>query len=394
MRLRAESITLASLMRGEGSAFRSFAGYLRREVVMQSANPFPLNAWYAAAWSHEVGRREILARTVCNRKIALWRKADATAVALEDACWHRLLPLSMGWLEDDQVVCRYHGLAFDATGRCTRIPSVTRISPSACVRAYPLIEKHRYVWIWPGDPALADPALVPDMHWNDDPTWAGDGDTLFLACDYRLIIDNLMDLTHETFVHSTTIGHRAIVSAQPTTTHDDRSVTVTRWMMDIDAPPFWRAQLGRPGNVDRWQIIRFEAPCTIVLDVGVALAGTGAVNGDRSQGVNNRVLNTITPETDGTCMYFWSLLRDYRLHDQSLTTQLRNANARIFEEDRLVVEAQQRSIDALQDQTMHNLNIDTGSVYARRSIEQMIERESPSAGESRVKRSASGTRRG
>ena len=120
MRLRAESIRLAPLMRGQGSECLSFAGYLSREIVMQSANPFPLNAWYAAAWSHEVGRREILARTVCNRKIALWRKTDTTAVALEDACWHRLLPLSMGWLEDDQVVCRYHGLAFDATGRCQR----------------------------------------------------------------------------------------------------------------------------------------------------------------------------------------------------------------------------------------------------------------------------------
>ncbi|NJN39772.1 MAG: aromatic ring-hydroxylating dioxygenase subunit alpha [Gammaproteobacteria bacterium] len=359
---------------------------------MQTPKNFPLNAWYAAAWTHEVGRREILARTVCNRKIALWRKTDGAAAALEDACWHRLLPLSMGRLDGDQVVCRYHGLAFDATGRCTHIPSVDRISPSACVRAYPVTEKHRYVWVWPGDPALADPALVPDMHWNDDPEWAGDGDTLFLACDYRLIIDNLMDLTHETFVHATSIGHRAIVAAQPTTTHDDRAVTVTRWMMDIDAPPFWRAQIGKPGNVDRWQIIHFEAPSTIVLDVGVALAGTGAVDGDRSQGVNNRVLNTVTPATDGTCMYFWSLLRNYRLSDQSLTTQLRNANARIFEEDREVVEAQQRSIDALPDRALRNLNIDAGSVWARRNIEQMIERESQpaQAGAARIRSTHAG----
>ncbi|MCG6876009.1 MAG: aromatic ring-hydroxylating dioxygenase subunit alpha [Betaproteobacteria bacterium] len=355
---------------------------------MQFSKSFPLNSWYAAAWTHEVGRRDILARTVCGRKIALWRKTDGTAVALEDACWHRLLPLSMGRLEEDQLVCRYHGLVFDATGRCTHIPSVARISPSACVRAFPVVENHRYVWVWPGDPARADPELVPDMHWNDDPDWAGDGNTLFLACDYRLVIDNLMDLTHETFVHASSIGHRAIVEAQPTTTHDDRTVTVTRWMMDIDAPPFWRAQLGRPGNVDRWQIIRFEAPCTIVLDVGVALAGTGAVDGDRSQGVNNRVLNTITPATEGTCMYFWSLLRNYRLHDQSLTTQLRNANARIFEEDRVVVEAQQRSIDTLLDQSLRNLNIDAGSVFARRSIEHLIEQESVPAQKSGPERGA------
>jgi vanillate O-demethylase monooxygenase subunit len=200
------------------------------------------------------------------------------------------------------------------------MPSQDRISPSAKVRAFPTVEKHRLVWVWPGDPARAQGAAVPDLHWNSDPAWEGDGATLFAKCDYRLLIDNLMDLTHETFVHSTSIGHRAIAETAPTTTHDERTVTVTRWMLDIDAPPFWRTQLQKPGNVDRWQIIRFEAPCI------------------------SRVLNTITPETDTSCMYFWTLLRNYRLRDQTLTNQLREANARIFEEDRAVVEAQQLAL--------------------------------------------------
>jgi phenylpropionate dioxygenase-like ring-hydroxylating dioxygenase large terminal subunit len=278
-------------------------------------------------------------------------------------------------VDADSVVCRYHGLAFDGSGRCTRMPSQDRISPSARVRAYPALEKHRLVWVWLGDPGRADAALRPDLHWNSDPEWEGDGATLFAKCDYRLLIDNLLDLTHETFVHSTSIGHRAIAETAPATTHDERSVTVTRWMLDIDAPPFWRTQLGRPGNVDRWQIIRFEAPCTIVLDVGVALAGTGAPQGDRREGVTGRVVNTITPETANTCMYFWTLVRNYRLRDQSLTTQLREANAHIFEEDRAVVEAQQRTIDAAPDQPMHDLNIDAGSVWARRIIERMSAEE-------------------
>jgi phenylpropionate dioxygenase-like ring-hydroxylating dioxygenase large terminal subunit len=335
---------------------------------------FPLNAWYAVAWSHEVSARGPLARTVCGQKLALWRKSDGSAAAVRDACWHRGLPLSMGHVDGDSIVCRYHGLAFDSGGRCTRMPSHDRISPSACVRSYPTLERHRLTWVWPGDVARADPALVPDLHWNTDPAWEGDGATLFARCDYRLIIDNLMDLTHETFVHSTSIGHRAIAETPATTTHDDKTVTVTRWMLDIDAPPFWRTLLGRPGNVDRWQIIRFEAPCTIVLDVGVALTGTGATAGDRSQGVNGRVLNTITPETNSTCMYFWTLLRSFRLRDQTLTTQMRDANARIFEEDRVVVEAQQRTLDEMPD-AIHNLNTDAGAVWARRAIERMVAAE-------------------
>ncbi|MGE3245190.1 MAG: Rieske 2Fe-2S domain-containing protein [Beijerinckiaceae bacterium] len=336
---------------------------------------FPLNAWYVAAWSHEVGRRDILARTVCSREMALWRKADGSIAAVEDACWHRYAPLSLGWLEGDEIVCPYHGLKFDGGGACTRMPSQDTISPGAGVRAYPAIEKYRFVFVWPGDPAKADPALVPDLHWNDDPEWAGDGKTMFAKCDYRLFIDNLMDLTHETFVHATSIGNQAVAETPLETSHTERSVRVQRTMENIDAPPFWRAQLGKPGNVDRWQIIDFEPPCTIVLDVGVALAGTGALQGDRSQGVNGRVLNTITPETGTTCMYFWSLVRNYKLGDQSLTVQLREANAKIFVEDQIVLEAQQRRINERPHAPLRNLNIDAGSMRARRMIDRMIAAE-------------------
>lgn len=342
---------------------------------MGTAKTFPLNAWYVAAWSHEIGKREPLSRTVCDNKIVLWRKADGTLAALEDACWHRLLPLSMGWLEGEEIVCRYHGLAFDGAGTCTRVPSMDTGNTAAKVRAYPALERHRFVWVWPGDPALADPALVPDLHWNDDPEWAGDGKTMFAKCDYRLFVDNLMDLTHESFVHATSIGNKHVAETPMETIQKGRTVTSSRWMLDIDAPPFWRTQLGKPGNVDRWQIINFEAPCTIVLDVGVAPAGTGAPRGDRSKGVNGRVLNTITPETGSTCMYFWSLTRNYRLQDQSLTTFLREANAKIFLEDQVVVEAQQLMLDARVDRGLRNLNIDAGSMRARRIIEDMIASE-------------------
>ncbi len=344
---------------------------------MSSERRFALNCWYAVAWSHEVGRREPLARTLCNQKLVLWREADGGIAAIEDMCWHRLLPLSMGWLKGDEIVCRYHGLAFDGAGRCTHMPSSETANPNARVRTYPAAERHRFVWVWPGDPARADPASIPDLHWNDDPEWDGDGKTMFAKCDYRLFIDNLMDLTHETFVHATSIGNSAVAETPMTTTHDANTATVTRIMENVDAPPFWRTQLGKPGNVDRWQIIRFEAPCTIVLDVGVAPTGTGALSGDRSKGVNGRVLNTITPETDTTCMYFWSLVRSYRLRDQSLTTQLREANAKIFIEDQVVVEAQQAMMDLHPDKPLRRLDIDAGGTRARRIIDELIAREEP-----------------
>lgn len=339
---------------------------------------FPRNAWYAAAWDVEL-KHELLPRTICKQSLILYRAESGKPVALEDACWHRLLPLSYGKLIGDTVVCGYHGLRYNAEGRCTHMPAQETINPAACVRSFPVTERHRYIWVWMGDPALADPALIPDLHWNHDPAWAGDGRTIHVRCNYKLVLDNLMDLTHETFVHGGSIGQLAVAEVPFSTTHGENMVEVARWMHDVEPPPFWAKQLGKPGRVDRWQIIRFEAPCTIAIDVGVAPVGTGAPEGNRSQGVNGYVLNTITPETDTSCHYFWAFARNYRITEQSITTELREGVSRIFHEDEIILEAQQRTIDANPGRVFFNINIDAGAVWARRLIDRMIERETPPA---------------
>jgi len=113
--------------------------------------------------------------------------------------------------------------------------------------------------------------------WNDDPAWAGDGRLIHVDCNYKLIVDNLMDLTHETFVHGASIGQRSIAEVPFEVTHGRHSATVTRWMIDVDPPPFWKMQLqwkrGEPaGRVDRWQIIEFQAPSTVAINVAVAMS--------------------------------------------------------------------------------------------------------------------------
>ena len=344
---------------------------------------FPLNAWYAAAWDHEVGR-SLLPRTIADRPIVFYRTTAGRPVALADACWHRLAPLSMGSLRgDDEIQCGYHGICYDSEGRATYMPAQQTINPSATVHSYPVVERHRYLWVWPGDPALADPDLVPDMHWNDDPQWAGDGKTIHVNCGYQLVVDNLMDLTHEQFIHGSSIGHDALSESDFTVTHDDRTVTVSKWMIDIDPPPFWRRNLqdrfpDYDGRVDRWQIIRWEAPSTVCIDVGVAKAGTGAVDGDRSQGVNGFVLNTMTPETDRTCHYLWAFARNWCLDKQVITTRLREGVSGVFFEDEVMLEAQQRAIEANPGYDFYNLNIDAGGMWTRRLVRRMIDSEAGS----------------
>jgi vanillate O-demethylase monooxygenase subunit len=162
-------------------------------------------------------------------------------------------------------------------------------------------------------------------------------------------------------------------------THGPRFATVTRWMRDIFPPPHWAMQyeykFGKVEHVDRWQIIRFEAPSTVVIDVGVAKAGTGAEHGDRSLGVNGHVLNTMTPETETTCHYFWAFARNYGLEDPQMTERLRLDVVRVFGEDEVILAAQQRAVLNHERTPFYNLNIDAGAMWARRLIDEMIDRE-------------------
>jgi vanillate O-demethylase monooxygenase subunit len=343
--------------------------------------PSPLNAWFVAGWDHEISAKGILARTIAGRPLALYRTGDGRAVALADACWHRLAPLSQGKLVGrDEIQCPYHGLRYNAAGRCTSMPAQETLNPSATVPSFPVVERYRYVWVWLGDPTKADPGLLPDMHQLDSPEWAGDGETIHAPCNYQLVLDNLMDLTHEEFVHSSSIGQEELSESEFEVTHDETSVTVTRWMRNIDAPPFWLKNMRDKfpdfeGKVDRWQIIHYYFPSTICIDVGVAEAGTGAPEGDRSRGVNGYVMNTITPETERSCHYFWAFMRNYRLESQLITTQLRNGVHGVFGEDEAMLLAQQTAIDANPDYEFYNLNIDMGGMWVRRLLERALEAE-------------------
>ena len=350
---------------------------MQLDVLRPAAKPpkdYPLNCWYAIAWDVEL-RHELLPRRVCDTPLVMYRRLDNAPVVLSDACWHRLLPLSKGTLVGDEVVCGYHGLRYNAAGRCTFMPSQETINPAACVRSFPVVERYRLIWVWLGDPALADEALIPDLHQNHDLNWAADGKRIHARCNFKLVIDNLMDLTHETFVHSSSIGQQAVAESPFVTRHGQTMAQVERWMCDIEPPPFWAKQLGSCDRVDRWQIIRFQAPSTVTIDVGVAPTGTGAPQGDRSKGVNGYVLNTMTPETNRTCHYFWSFARDYRLSEQAITHELREGVTRIFHEDELILEAQQQAIDDHPDRGFYDLNIDAGGVWARKLIDEMIDRE-------------------
>jgi phenylpropionate dioxygenase-like ring-hydroxylating dioxygenase large terminal subunit len=338
---------------------------------------FVRNRWYIAAWDHEVDRQP-MARTLCGESVMLYRKLDRSVVAMQDACPHRLLPLSMGIKEGDKIRCRYHGLLLDSDGRALEMPVKTdKPHKSVCARMYPVLERHRFIWVWIGEAGRADPALVPNLWPCSDPAWTFDGGYYRIQCDYRLVIDNLMDLTHETYVHQNSIGQKEILETPIETQDEGDSVTVTRWMAGIDAPPFWRDALKKPGLVDRWQICHFLPPSSIIIDVGVAPVDSGATVQSHDQGVRGFVIDGLTPETETTCHYFWGMARNFDIRDAGFTERFRRQQGGVFQEDVVILEAQQRSITANPQLRLKSFSMDAGGVKCRQIIDRMLAEQSP-----------------
>ncbi len=340
---------------------------------------FPRNFWYVAAWDWEVRRQELMRRTICNQPIVFWRDSEGTPAALEDRCCHRHMPLSEGRLIGNSVECPYHGLQYDASGACVLIPSQVNIPPQACVRSFPVVERNHWIWIWMGDPALADPNLIEDFHWMDDPNWRAKGEKLDLEGNYLLLVENLLDLTHLQFVHRTTLGTEAISGSPIATEHDGDRVRVTRWIMNSPPPPFFQRAGGfKPDqNIDRWQIIDYSAPAFVRLDVGGAIAGTGARDGDRSQGFSMRNLNAITPETETTTHYFWAQARDFALDDPTVTELVFRQVHTAFMEDLHIIREQQKNISLYGSSLPPQIDFrqDAGAVQARRIVDGILARE-------------------
>lgn len=334
---------------------------------------FPRNCWYVAAHAHEVSET-LFARTFLGSAVIMWRTVEGSVTAMEDRCPHRLVPLSKGKIVNDQVECGYHGLRFDAKGACAFVPGQSSVPKAARVKTYPVAERHALVWIWMGAAELADESLIPDLHWLDAPGWQATIGYLHFNCDYRLINDNLLDLSHETYIHKHTIGSDAVAdSPVVTSVIGDRVVRAHREMPDIEPPPFFALAQGHDGRINRWQIAIYMAPGFNMTEVGFHSVGS-----DRAADhLMIRPLHIITPETEHSSHYIWGLARNFRLDDDDLDGGIFNATVHTFEEDREMLELQDQRLQAenMPKIPQAAVKVDKGPVAGRRLLQAMIDGE-------------------
>ena len=354
-------------------------------MLVETEQPWPRNVWYQAAWSNELGEAP-LARTILNQPVAIFRGADGKVGALEDRCCHRGSALSMGAVVPNGLQCGYHGMIFAADGKCVHIPGQDGIPPQARVKSFPIVERQEFLWIWMGDPEKADPALIVDYPWNDDKkNWPHKHGMSRIKCNYMLLMDNLMDLTHIPFIHRRTVGGGVVmeqVNARMDVKRTEKGVHFIRWMLGITPPPTYVKGAGFPPGtkVDRWQDFEFVAPASVIQWTGALPVGRGAEqNRDQPGGFSLRMYHGGTPETEHSCHYFWSGANGYRQNEPAATEQLYNELAATFQEDIAFLETQYARVMADPARPLVDIKHDSARVAMRRTVEHMIREENKTA---------------
>ncbi|TMR25160.1 aromatic ring-hydroxylating dioxygenase subunit alpha [Nonomuraea turkmeniaca] len=333
----------------------------------------PRDQWYVAAYGREIGQ-ELFSRTVCGESILFWRTRAGTVTAMSDRCVHRRFPLSEtpSRLVDDQVVCGYHGFTYAADGGCVAVPGQTRVPRTARLKSYPVVEQDSFVWVWIGDPAKADATRIPRAPWLVSPDYTTVSGMEPLKARFGLLVDNLLDLSHETYLHGGYIGTPEVAATPITTEVDEEAgiVYVSRHMDDAECPPFYAKSTGLTGRIMRWQDIEYTPPCLYKLHSRIAPLGVlPDADGSDPDAFHVEVVYAITPETEHTTHDFWAVARDFALDDQGVSDFLAENNRTVVLQDVAALDVLEQVIATEPDGYQElSINIDTGGLAARRML--------------------------
>jgi vanillate O-demethylase monooxygenase subunit len=236
--------------------------------------------------------------------------------------------------------------------------------------------KNKWVFVWMGAASRADPALLPDNFSCDDPEWDYVPGYLHYETPQPLICDNLLDFSHLSYVHEKTLGGTtAIAQARATIEAVPRGIRVTRKVHDVPPPPYYSAVRKLRGNLDRWFIYDFVLPGTLLMHSGGRPVED--VDGDMRRAVRLHSCQTVTPETETTTHYFFQQSRRVDEGDHVIAEALHRALVVAFEEDRAMITAQCRAIDADRDAPMMLLPMDAAVVRFRKLVAAAISAEVP-----------------
>jgi phenylpropionate dioxygenase-like ring-hydroxylating dioxygenase large terminal subunit len=350
---------------------------------------FLRNTWYVAMWDIDLAESAIVPRTILTEPIAFFRQPDGAIAAIADQCAHRFAPLSAGKICDDgkALECAYHGLQFNGEGECTKNPHGTGRIPAALrVKSYTVEVKHSIVWIWIGDEP-ADRSVIPDYSHLDEgaPGIVSKRDMMVIDVDYRLMADNLLDLSHANFLHDGILGNPERVDAEVDIREDDDgTLYVTRTSHNVPPGKLFDLMWHNDGApVDSWAEMRWNAPGLLRNHAGITAPGAA-----REEGLTVIGNHLLTPIDERSCYYHIAAVRlcasaSPADNDPDLAEKLSTMRHYAFsEQDRPMVEAQQRAYDRAGGPDALKpvmLTVDAGPLRGRRILQSRIDAEAARA---------------
>jgi phenylpropionate dioxygenase-like ring-hydroxylating dioxygenase large terminal subunit len=335
--------------------------------------PYVRNAWYVAAWSHQLETAKPYAITILEDRIVIYRTDSGRLAALEDRCVHRLAPLSLGRCEGERLRCMYHGFLYGPDGTVVEVPGEERIPARAKVRSYPVADRHDWIWVWMGDAAAADERLIPPAVGLSDPNWILGHGQMDYAAEARLICDNLCDFSHLSYVHAKSFGaSENWAKSRPNVIQLERGVRFERWML---GEPRMRAR--GEGRADVWSSYDFLIPGILLMSSAAYPEGTAEASKLQApapelqgQGITF-TSQAVTPLTGQTARYFFSWGPRKDQGDAALRDMLMGIAQQAFTEDRIMIEAQQRVIDETAARRTLPTSADKGVTLYNRVVEKL-----------------------
>jgi len=340
---------------------------------------FVKNAWYCAGWDYDVtqARDSVVARQIAGERIVLFRKSDGGIVALEDRCAHRQAALSLGRKEGTGLRCMYHGLKFNEHGKCDEIPGQAVIPERACVRAYPVIEKNNWIWVWLGDPLRADPSLICFSVGPSHPDWHIKTSKMHVKANYRLEIANLADLGHLAWVHENTVGgSRKYCEMKPKHTLRARGMDTQYWLRSIP-PTAAVAHLFPPDmRVDLSFDIQHTIPCNWIMHFRVFAAGTATEGESNGQLLlDSYTCQAVTPRDEDSVDYYYAWGPSKATDAPGLADMLKDTLDIAFREDADVLEAQHIRMREQPDRKMVDIGLDAGPGKMLWQLDKLLKEE-------------------
>jgi phenylpropionate dioxygenase-like ring-hydroxylating dioxygenase large terminal subunit len=271
-------------------------------------------------------------------------------------------------------------MKFGPDGVCTEIPGQTMIPPKARVRTYPVVEKDNWIWVWMGDPALADPTLICFAVGPSAKGWNIKTSKVSINTNYRLEIANLTDLSHVTWVHRHTLGGTsAWVDAKLNITDRERGINTEFWMPEAP-PPSFAKHLFPPGTLfDTHAVIDFTLPCNFIMHYQVWSPGTMKVGKDKGQLLlDTWTSQAVTPRDEHWCDYYYSWGLSDTTDSPGMTDLLIEAATTAFLEDKAMLEAQYERLRECPNGNKVDLKLDSGPNRMLFLLDKMLAAEAAS----------------